>query len=90
MQKPQQLQLLKEILSSKARNEKKNITYVDKIKKSTWISCNNDFDKLGYCTIVVKNIQHSDNKILISIDPKVLGEHGYLIKDHKDQKPFSI
>ena len=59
------MQLLKETLLSKVRNEKKNITYLNNIKKGSWISCNNDFQKLGYCTIVAKTIQHADNKIVI-------------------------
>ena len=72
MERTEQIQMLKQTLSSKVRNEKKNITYLNKIKKGSWISCTNDFNKLGYCMIVAKTIQHSENKIVIEVDPKYI------------------
>jgi hypothetical protein len=43
---------------------------MNKLKKGSWISCNNDFRNMGYATLMAKTIQHAENRIIIHADPK--------------------
>ena len=68
MTKTQMVEFLKETISSKARINQRNITYINPIKKGSWIIMNPDFDTMGYGYIVVQAIKNSQNKIIMEID----------------------
>jgi len=50
-------------LSSKARIEKRNIGYLNPIKKGSWFICNDDFKSVGYGYIVAQTRKGSDFRL---------------------------
>lgn len=63
MNKKEQAEFLTEILSSKARIEKRNIGYLNSIKKGSWYILNDDFNSIGYGYLVIQTTKTSEYKI---------------------------
>lgn len=65
-------QFLAEILSSKARIEELNPIFPTHSKRQTWIMMNNDFDLLGYGSILFQVGKNDNRGLTININHEYL------------------
>jgi hypothetical protein len=70
MTKKEQTRFLSEVLSTKARKEEKNVIYPFPHRKQTWIMANDDFESIGYGTIIFQSGKNDNYLMIINIDTK--------------------
>jgi hypothetical protein len=65
----QQRVMLDDCLFKKAAHDRKFLSFVNPLKKGSWISCRDQYDSLGYSYIAVHVVKNNEHNIVINIKP---------------------